>query len=187
MTRHLVFSHGLDSSPDSTKIRTLKPLAEDYGWRCHAPDYRAAENPAERVDQLLQLLGSLGGHVVLVGSSLGGYVSVAASQTRPVQGLFLIAPAVYYPGYEDVDYRANCAGPIGVVHGWQDETCPVDGSIRFAREHSARLTLITGDHILHEQMGEICHEFTVWLAACDRMADSAAGRSERDVVGGRAG
>ncbi len=47
------------------------------------------------------------GHLVLVGSSLGGYVSLAAAPTLHAKGVFLMAPAIYMPGSAAAE--ARCA------------------------------------------------------------------------------
>ena len=169
-----VFSHGLDSSPQSEKIRTLSPLAKQAGFDCHALDYREAENPQQRVEQLCRWLDEVTQPFVLIGSSLGAFVSIAASRHKTPAGLFLIAPAVHYPGYEEVDYSARCSGPIAIVHGWQDETCPVEGAIRFGREHDARLVLMPGDHLLHDQLQAVSHEFSGWLSRSNAHIEAAA-------------
>lgn len=164
----VVLSHGLESSPQSTKIRTLKPLAEKRGWRVVTPDYRSTNDPAERVEILLRQGRAIDGVLVLAGSSMGGLVSVVASRSLQVSGLFLIAPAVYFPGYEDEDYSARVDGPISIIHGWSDTTCPIAGSQRFARENSARLVAIEGDHLLHAVMPDVAAEFVLWLEHCAR-------------------
>ena len=162
----VVLSHGLASSPQSTKISTLKPLAEAQGWQVATPDYRSTDDPAERVDILLQHARRIKGTLLLAGSSMGGLVSVVASRSLQVSGLFLIAPAVYFPGYEDEDYSARVAGPISIIHGWSDTTCPITGSQRFAKENSARLVSIEGDHLLHDVMPDVAREFVLWLDHC---------------------
>ncbi|GJM11045.1 MAG: hypothetical protein DHS20C11_33210 [Lysobacteraceae bacterium] len=171
----VVLSHGLESSPQSNKIRTLKPLAQDRGWKVVTPDYRSTNDPAERVDILLQQARSINGVLLLAGSSMGGLVSVVASRSLQVSGLFLIAPAVYFPGYEDEDYSAHVDGPISIIHGWSDTTCPIEGSQRFARENSGRLVAIEGDHLLHHVMPDVATEFVLWLDHCTASLASKSG------------
>ena len=45
--------------------------------------------------------------------------------------------------------------PIAIVHGWHDDVVPVDNSIRFARECSATLHLVDGDHRLTANIDDI--------------------------------
>ena len=45
--------------------------------------------------------------------------------------------------------------PICIVHGWHDDIVPVENSIRYARECSASLHLVDGDHRLTANIDEI--------------------------------
>ncbi len=166
---HLIFSHGHVSSPDSHKIRTLAPLAEQAGWNTRAIDYRdLRDDPGGRVDRLCAELTRLDQPTVLVGSSMGGYVSVAAACRIPVRGLFLLAPAVYlndrYPdaGLIEEHYPVQ-SGPITVVHGWRDDTIPRPHARRFAEERRAALHLLDTDHGMHSAMDKISRLFEGFL------------------------
>lgn len=143
----MVFSHGKDSSPRARKISLLRPLAAERGWLTEAPDY-ADRDAAARISQLQELIDERNEQrTVLVGSSMGGVVSVFAARNRSVDGLFLMAPAVYWPGQEGLDHSV-VTGPIHIVHGWRDDIVAADQVIRFAREHRATLHLLDDDHRL---------------------------------------
>ncbi len=143
----VIFSHGRSSSPKAKKISKLQPVAAEMGWRTLAPDYSFTQEPSERIAHLLKELEPHAGPYVLWGSSMGGVVSVFASQQIDCLGMFLLAPAVYWPGFEDLDYSSK-APMIEVVHGWRDEVVPVELSVRFAREHCATLHILDDDHSL---------------------------------------
>jgi predicted esterase len=85
---------------------------------------------------------------------MGGHVATAAAGSLRVAGLFVLAPAYFMPGYEDLT-----PGPPGtptcIVHGWRDDIVPVENSIRFARSCNAELHLLDGDHRLTENIDEI--------------------------------
>lgn len=156
----MVFSHGLDSSPQALKIGWLRPLAEARGWRTLAPDYGDASAEA-RVGQLCELLDDLE-RPALVGSSLGGAVSVFAAQRCAVSGLFLMVPAVYWPGYEALSY--TCEVPvIEVMHAWRDDVVPLAQVLRWAQEHSAPLRIVDDDHVLHRSRAELEDQFDRYL------------------------
>ena len=85
----VVFSHGKESGPWGEKIRALAQVAESLGAQALSVDYR--EYPAgifhdqnavgeadRRVAQLETLNLPAHHQLVLVGSSMGGYVSTAA-------------------------------------------------------------------------------------------------------------
>jgi len=156
----VVFSHGKAASPTGRKISYLAPIAEAVGWRTLAVDYTDQDNPDDRVKRLLAT--DLGDYekLVLVGSSMGGYVSAVASEILKPQGLFLMAPAFYlapiFPsdGYTVQNPKAF-AGKTFVTAGWNDDIVPVDSAIRFAREMKSELHIFNSDHVLWDVLPQI--------------------------------
>ena len=99
---------------------------------------------------------------------MGGWVSVAGSSLLQARGIFLLAPALYMPGYEKFSPRpAKCQTTI--VHGWRDEVVPVENSVRFAREQNATLHVLDSDHGLLDQIRAINHFFSYFLFTLDEM------------------
>ncbi len=164
--RYVVFSHGKDSEPWGSKIAAMAEIAREEGFQVESVDYRGIEDPQARVTRLLAFCKDLRGSLVLVGSSMGGYVSVAGSSLLQARGMFLLAPALYMPGYEKFSPRpAHC--PTTIVHGWRDEVIPVDNSIRFAKEQKATLHVVDSDHQLLDQIRAINHFFAYFLFQID--------------------
>lgn len=164
--RYVVFSHGKDSEPWGRKIQVLSTVAAEEGYEVESVDYRGIDSPIERANRLADVCRGLTGELVLVGSSLGGYVSVANAPTLQAKAVFLIAPALYMPGLPPLRVPAlEC--PATIVHGWGDEVVPAQDSIRFAREHSATLHLIPGDHRLLGQIPHIKTLFEYFLLSLD--------------------
>ena len=118
-------------------------------------DYRGIDEPLSRVEKLVQAVSDLSTPPVLVGSSMGGYVSAAAVSRVPVRAIFLLAPAFYMPGFEQYTPQ-DVAVPTAVVHGWHDDIVPVDNSVRWAREHHATLHVLNSNHRLEDQIAAIC-------------------------------
>ena len=75
------FSHGKESGPWGTKIKRLAKIAEGMGCAVESVDYTDLMDPVLRVERLLEVLASEEGRFLLVGSSMGGYVSLVASET----------------------------------------------------------------------------------------------------------
>lgn len=164
--RYVVFSHGKDSDPWGRKIQVLSTVATEEGYEVESVDYRGIDSPIERANRLASVCKDLSGELVLVGSSLGGYVSVANAPTLQAKAVFLMAPALYMPGLPPLRVPAlEC--PTTIVHGWGDEVVPAQDSIRFAREHNARLHLIEGDHGLHGQIPLVKYLFEFFLLSLD--------------------
>ena len=160
---HVVFSHGLESGPWGTKIQAMAETARAAGAEVASIDYQGMREPQPRVDKLLAALGDLDGHVVLVGSSMGGHVATAAAQSFAAAGVFVLAPAFHVAGYEDITPPVpGC--PMEIVHGWHDDVVPVDNSIRFAREHDVTLHLVDSDHRLGSALPVINELLAAFLA-----------------------
>ncbi|MDH5680592.1 MAG: alpha/beta hydrolase [Spirochaetota bacterium] len=150
----VIFSHGLESSPQSRKIVYLSEISRSLGLSCQAPDYRFTQDPDRRVQSLLSLCESISGEVILVGSSMGGYVSVVASEIMKPKGLFLMAPAFFLSGYNRQSFKPG-SSTVTVIHGWHDELIPPENVFRFSREHQAELHVLDSDHILSDCLEDI--------------------------------
>ena len=150
----VIFSHGQESGPWGTKIRTMAELAKGLGCRADSIDYQGIADPTARVEKLLRECSGMSDSLILVGSSMGGHVATAAAEALGAVGLFVLAPAYYMQGYEELTPPPPLM-PICIVHGWHDDIVPVENSIRYARTCSATLHLVNGDHRLTSNIGEI--------------------------------
>ncbi|MEL6868175.1 MAG: alpha/beta fold hydrolase [Pseudomonadota bacterium] len=161
--RQVVFSHGLESGPWGSKITAMAEVARKRGFDVMSVDYQGMREPRPRVDKLLATLdGSPAQTTILVGSSMGGHVATAASNERRVQGVFVLAPAFFMPGYEALTPPPpDC--PMHIVHGWHDDVVPVDNSIRFARDSAISLHIVDSDHRLGSAMPIIIERLDAFL------------------------
>jgi pimeloyl-ACP methyl ester carboxylesterase len=163
----VVFSHGRESGPWGSKITAMAAVVRDLGWSVESIDYRGLDDPGARVRKLIGLRKDLEDPLVLVGSSMGGYVSAAAASGLGARGLFLLAPAFYMVGYEEYT-PLDVACPTAITHGWHDVIVPVENSIRWAREHRAALHLLDSDHRLEDQIEAICLLLRAFVIALDQ-------------------
>lgn len=163
--RIVLFSHGQESGPWGTKITTLAQDARDAGVEADSIDYRGMPDPGERAAKLAARMRDSSQEILLVGSSMGGYVAVAAAQQQPAAGLFLMAPALAVPGWPPLEKTVSA--PALVIHGWEDDIVPIQWSIDFARANKARLHLLCAGHSLTEALEEIRTLFKLFLSACD--------------------
>jgi pimeloyl-ACP methyl ester carboxylesterase len=171
--RYVVFSHGKDSGPWGRKITALADVARSEGYEVESVDYRGMETVKARSDRLIEVCKSLSGDLVLVGSSLGGYVAVNASSLLHARGAFLMAPALYVEGLPPLRERVlDC--PAAIVHGWRDEVVPFEHSVRFAREYNSSLHLLDSDHQLHDQLRFIRYLFEYFLIGLDLPSERGA-------------
>jgi len=150
----VIFSHGQESGPWGTKIRSMAEMVRGRGCEADSIDYQGITDPGERVEKCVRECAGIEDQVVLVGSSMGGHVATAAAEQVGAAGLFVLAPAYYMEGYEDLTPDSP-AMPICIVHGWHDDIVPVENSIRYARRCSATLHLVDGDHRLTANIDEI--------------------------------
>lgn len=161
------FAHGKESGPWGHKITRLAEVAKRLGFDVISPDYSQSHDPGVRVAQLRDLR-PLGTPLVLVGSSMGGYVSAMACDGLKPDALFLMAPALYFPGWDAEP--AGIPSLSAVVHGWHDDIVPVERGIRFARTHAAELHVLDAEHTLNARIDTIALLFEHFLGRV-RMPD----------------
>ncbi|HEV2538755.1 MAG TPA: alpha/beta fold hydrolase [Frateuria sp.] len=166
----ILLSHGSGSSPEATKVSALVALAEGRGWRTQRPDYREddarghAGSVAPRLARLNAAIAACGTPPLLVGSSMGAFVSALASLDHPVAGLFLLATPEAIPGF-DVALDARQDVPTLLVHGWRDEVCPLDDIYAFAGRRQLPLLVLDDDHRLGGSLAAIERQFALFLDA----------------------
>jgi len=148
------FSHGQESGPWGSKIKSMAATVKKLGCRAESIDYQGIADPSDRVDKLIAECANVEGPLVLVGSSMGGHVATAAAAQVGAIGLFVLAPAYYMPGYESLTPPAPDM-PIAIVHGWNDDIVPVENSIRFAKACNASLHILDADHRLTANIDDI--------------------------------
>ncbi|GAB2569454.1 alpha/beta hydrolase [Dyella jejuensis] len=168
MPGHVILSHGSDAGPDATKVSVLAKAAEALGWSTERPDYREddalghAGCIAPRIAKLHRRIAASEVPPVLVGSSMGAFVSGLASLELPVAGLFLLATPAMIPGSERAfDVRLDM--PTLLVHGWQDDVCPLDDLYEFAGRRQLPLLVVDDDHRLGAHIDAIRRQFTLFL------------------------
>jgi predicted esterase YcpF (UPF0227 family) len=163
----IIFSHGKESGPWGSKIKTLADIAENLGYNIDSIDYSGMSDPDARVEKLKRVLEGSTQDVILVGSSMGGYVSLVAAQSHAVRGLFLLAPALYMKDYSVQEYKPLTSS-IYIVHGLSDDVIPYSHSQRFADEKTdCNLQLVEGDHRLNSSLKLITPMFEVFLNKAD--------------------
>lgn len=165
----VLFAHGKESGPWGDKIVALAEVAKSRGHQVESLDFRGMNDPEERVNHLLHMASGMKGPFILVGSSMGGYVSIRASRLLPTLGLFLLAPAVMIPGYQEQQPEPGCK-EVTIIHAWQDEIIPVHNVIDYAERHHAELHLVHSDHRLSGQIPLMCQLFEKFLPRCTLIA-----------------
>lgn len=156
------FSHGKEGHPSGNKINRLAAVARKFNCQVESIDYTDTVNPDERARRLVALLQREADGYILVGSSMGGYVSLVAAEETPAKGVFLMAPALFMNGYAIQSF--NPVPPIEIVHGWSDDVIPPEHAIRFAKALECPLHLIPGDHRLDSAISVIERLFSDFLA-----------------------
>lgn len=160
----VIFSHGKESGPWGSKIKKLANLAKKYTLNVESIDYTETMDPDLRVEKLIKVLRNEQDEFLLVGSSMGGYVSLVASEQIQAQGLFLLAPALYIPDYKKQTYQSTVRTEI--VHGWSDDIIPFENSVKYAKQANCSLHLISGDHRLYSSLDVVEKLFEQFLLSC---------------------
>jgi pimeloyl-ACP methyl ester carboxylesterase len=142
---HLFYLHGFASSAGSTKAAWLAERLAPFGLSLHCPDFNQPDfhglTTSRMIGQVDDAIAALpSGPVVLIGSSLGGFVawhaaarqSAAAARRTPIERLVLLAPALDFGanrrmGDLDADGidRWRDAGYLDVFHHAFGETLRV--------------------------------------------------------------
>jgi len=177
------FSHGQESGPWGTKIRSMAETVRSLGCRAESVDYQGIADPTERVVRLLEECRQVREPLILVGSSMGGHVATAAAAETGAVGLFVLAPAYYMEGFEELTPPPP-AIPIVIVHGWRDDVVPVANSIRYAGNCMATLHVVNGDHRLTSNLDEINCYLRQFVT---ERIDAIAGRMESESTDGDGG
>lgn len=156
----ICFNHGKESGPWGIKITRLAEVGRMRGYAVRSPDYTHSHDPLERVDQLVSE-APVGRPLVLVGSSMGGYVAAHACAALQPDGLFLMAPALYFPGWdtEPRDIPAHCT----VLHGRHDDVVPLAAAERFCTTHGVNLHMLDAGHTLNECLDSVAAHFDAFL------------------------
>jgi uncharacterized protein len=121
----IFYLHGFASSPQSSKARFFSDRLAELGLKTHVPDFNQPDFSTLTISRMLQQLEKRvaalpPGPVVLVGSSLGGFVAIEAaarqvSEARhPISRLVLLAPAVELE-WERWTEIVDCGG----IDAWQ--------------------------------------------------------------------
>lgn len=159
----ILLSHGRGGSPNDKIIAHLAREGEKHGCTCERIDDQDTQNPDTRAARLVERIEKGQENVILVGFSMGGYACVlAAERCAEVRGLFLIAPGLFLPRYQQSRYRHDLPN-LEIVHGWDDDVVLYEHSLRFARDSNAPLHLLPGDHLLHAQIPELRQIFACYL------------------------
>tara|TARA_B110001452_G_C15108931_1_gene386568 strand:- start:100 stop:597 length:498 start_codon:yes stop_codon:yes gene_type:complete len=158
----IIFSHGKESGPWGSKIKRLAEVATSFECTVKSIDYSDTLDPDKRVQRLKAALAIETDDVVLVGSSMGGYVSLVASDAFDIKGIFLLAPALYIEEYQIQTYPSH--SNVEIVHGWSDDVIMPEHSIRYAQSTRCNLHLIDGDHRLNSSLECVESLFAQFLA-----------------------
>jgi predicted alpha/beta-hydrolase family hydrolase len=168
MPGHVILSHGSDSGPDATKVSALAKLAESMGWSTERPDFCEddalghARSVGPRIARLHRHIAACTAPPVLVGSSMGAFVSGLASLELPVAGLFLLATPALIPG-SDLAFDVRLDVPTLLIHGWRDEVCALDEIYEFAGRRQLPLWIVDDDHRLGGHVDAIVRQFGSFL------------------------
>ncbi len=163
----VIFSHGQESGPWGTKIQAMAGQVKSIGCEVDSIDYQGIADPTDRVNKLINECRDISDQLVLVGSSMGGHVATAAAASLQAAGLFVLAPAYFVEGYEDLTPSAPDI-PICIVHGWNDDIVPVENSIRFAAACKAELHILDSDHRLTANIDEINYYLKGFIETLNR-------------------
>jgi predicted esterase YcpF (UPF0227 family) len=158
----LYFLHGYQSSPDGEKAiifkKTLKAIPIKY--QDNAPEDLVISKALHRISDAIKN----DQQVVLIGSSLGGFLAASTALTHPtVRHIILLNPAIIPL---DVDlhtiqgipygilkemkdprlFEQRISAAITILRGTQDDIVPDQWILSFAKAQQATIQLYNDDH-----------------------------------------
>ena len=160
----IYFSHGKKGTPNGNKILKMSELAKSKGFETMSIDYTDTFDPEIRAQRLTAILNKETDEYILVGSSMGGYISLVAEEivTNKPSGIFLLAPALYLETYKKQKFTPHIK-MIEVLHGWNDEVVPYQNSIKFCKNNGFILHLLDADHRFSESLNDVLTLFDDFL------------------------
>jgi pimeloyl-ACP methyl ester carboxylesterase len=158
----LYYLHGYQSSPDGEKATIFKETLQaiPITYRDGSPEDLIISRCLNRISNVIQ-----NDHdIVLIGSSLGGFLAAATALTNPnVRQLILLNPAIIPP---DIDlhtiegipfrilqemknprlFQGKIHATITILRGTLDNVVPDEWILRFAEAQNATIQLYNDDH-----------------------------------------
>lgn len=100
---NIIYLHGFASSAQSTKGTFLAAKFREHGIALHTPDLNEPDFSTLTITRMVEQVGRLidalpPEPLVLIGSSLGGFVAVQVALRRKIDQLILLAPALDFSG-----------------------------------------------------------------------------------------
>jgi len=141
----------------------MTKVTSEFGYTSKSIDYRNNTDVSQRVEVLRKELSKSGStEIILVGSSMGGYVSAVISTEFNITGLFLLCPALFMEKYPIQKFNPLTKN-ITIIHGWEDEIIPFENSIQFGKEHQANILLTKDNHRLSNSSQLLEDQFRFFL------------------------
>jgi uncharacterized protein len=113
---NIFYVHGFASSARSSKATFFAGKLREHGVELHTPDLNEPDFSTLTITRMVEQVGKaiegLSGPIVLIGSSLGGFVAVQVALKYPdrIGRLVLLAPALDFGGN-----RMRSLGDTGIV------------------------------------------------------------------------
>lgn len=160
------FLHGRKYGPQDPKILRLISVAKKNDLDTCNVGLIHISSPDERVELFKQLINDeKEEEYILVGSSMGGYVSLLAAEYIKPKALFLLAPAFFIRGYERQNLPYPEVDHFEIAHGVNDVVVPIANSIRYKEEKDSQLQLhqLNTDHAFTDAIDDIAVLFDNFL------------------------
>jgi predicted esterase YcpF (UPF0227 family) len=158
----LYYLHGYQSSPNGEKATIFKETLQaiPIAYRDDSPSTLVISRCLNRISEEIKN----DHHVVLIGSSLGGFLAASTALTHPtIKQLILLNPAIIPP---DIDlhtiqgipfetlkemkdprlFEEKIPAAITILRGTQDDIVPDQWILDFAKAQYATIQLYNDDH-----------------------------------------
>ena len=165
----IYYIHGYQSSPESEKGRLFKEKlgAIPVKYRDCKPEDLVIKECIDRIKSII----SKDKDIVLIGSSLGGYLAAKVALEIKINGLILLNPAIVPPdaSKKDIDlpkrildemkderlFKTKLKSDIFILCATEDKVVPRDWILGFAMAQEAKVMFIKDDHRFSKNMKKL--------------------------------
>lgn len=159
---NIVYSHGRRGAKGKGKSVRLLKAARELGHHTLEVEYLANDSIPKWINKCQAACSTVQDNLVLVGSSLGAFVSIEISKHFSPCGMFLLAPALGLDGYPTLSLSIKHPN-VQIIHGWRDRVVNPLDVVKYAQFQLADLLVINDGHDLRNSLDIIEGEFRRFL------------------------
>lgn len=157
-----IFLHGKESGPAGKKLLALENIALKYDFLTIKPDFSGITNAFDRITKAKQIQLPTHNKLIIIGSSMGGYLALEMNKPWNADALFLMAPAVkiFNNEYPNPNISLPDNIPIEVIAAKNDDIVKLsDIQLLCQNNNLCNLTIADDSHRLSNSIDILSEKF----------------------------